>query len=71
MTQKKNSKILCPYTERPMPECYCVDMNSSKVQFVLEYCHGPFHACRLYQAMVAGQTKVPRRTTGIGEQGNQ
>lgn len=45
----------CPLLRSPREECYCMDMNSNKVQFALRYCSGAYEECRIYRAIVGRQ----------------
>lgn len=39
---------LCPYFSSPFPNCYCVNMTSLDIPFVLKYCHGAQSNCKIY-----------------------
>jgi len=45
-------KNLCPLIKKPKKDCYCMNMNSNKVQLALRFCAGAFEECRIYQAAV-------------------
>jgi hypothetical protein len=40
---------LCPYFTRPFPDCYCTDITSLKIPFVLRYCNGNQLTCDIYR----------------------
>lgn len=49
MSSDVPTKQLCPYFTSPFPDCYCVEMTSLKIPFVLKYCNGDQFACEIYQ----------------------
>jgi hypothetical protein len=50
-----NHDRLCPRIGTPRHDCYCLDMNSGKIQFALHYCMGDFERCRIYQSLLTEQ----------------
>ena len=51
--------IVCPFTRQPDKECYCVNINSSKVFYVIEYCGGQFLKCPIYKKLVSKDVIEP------------
>lgn len=64
-TQDIQPHPLCPLLGTPQKNCYCVEMNSNKVQFALRFCGGAFQECRIFQSYLA-----ERGTPGSGRAGN-
>ncbi len=52
LRQEKNPdhrlENLCPLVDKLLEDCYCTEMDSSKIQNVVAYCCGNFKACRKY-----------------------
>ena len=55
---------LCPRVAAPRNDCYCLDMNSGKIQFALQYCMGEFEKCRIYQSLLREQRSAETGGTG-------
>lgn len=62
--QDTTRQPLCPLLGSPLKDCYCVEMNSNKVQFALRFCGGAFQDCRIFQSYLA-----ERGTPGSGRAG--
>ena len=40
--------IHCVFISEPFPECYCMNINSTKIPKVLKYCAGDYTLCSIY-----------------------
>ena len=50
---KESEKLsICPFIRKPDKDCYCVNINSSKVISVLDYCGGAFKKCHIYKRLM-------------------
>jgi hypothetical protein len=38
----------CIFICNPFPECYCMNITSSKIPKILAYCTGDFNLCGIY-----------------------
>lgn len=47
---------ICPFVKAPLPECYCVKMDSIKISSASYYCMGHPSACELFRLAVAGKS---------------
>lgn len=36
---------LCLYVKSPSPDCYCINMNSAKIELAVRFCMGDFRKC--------------------------
>jgi hypothetical protein len=43
----------CPLINHPEPECFIEDLNSESIAFALQYCHGNFKECPIYQKFIS------------------
>jgi hypothetical protein len=41
--------LYCPLIKDPAPDCYCVEMNNSKINLVMRYCSGDYKQCDIYK----------------------
>ena len=39
----------CIFLGRPLPDCHCVQMNSSKIPLASYYCQNNFLECRIFK----------------------
>ena len=40
---------LCPILDNREPDCFCADMNSLTIPYIVKYCLHHFRACSIYQ----------------------
>jgi hypothetical protein len=40
---------VCPILDNPEPDCFCADMNSLTIPYIVKYCLRHFRACSIYQ----------------------
>jgi hypothetical protein len=52
----KSQRVFCPFIKDPHQECYCLDINSSKVNLVAKFCSGDYEECDIYNRIL--QKKV-------------
>jgi len=57
--QKKQKKNLCPFVRSPGPDCYCRDMNSSKISMAVYFCQNHYDHCEIYKRMTRREQKKP------------
>lgn len=43
-----SAEHLCPYFRTPFPDCYCFNLTSLQIPFVLKYCNGNHSSCDIY-----------------------
>lgn len=49
----KNKYEVCPVSQYPSNDCYCVGMNSHKIAMAVEICIGNYSNCSIYLAFCA------------------
>ena len=49
-----NGDKTCPILDNPEPDCYCFNMTSQKIPFIVKYCLRYFRACDIYQRVQKG-----------------
>ena len=49
----------CPWIRRPLPQCYCYDVTSSRIEAMIRFCGGNYRQCDIFK-MISRET----RTTG-------
>jgi hypothetical protein len=40
---------ICPILDNQEPDCFCADMNSLTIPYIVKYCLRHFRACSIYQ----------------------
>jgi hypothetical protein len=45
----ENGGEICPILDKPEPDCFCGDMNSLTIPYIVKYCLRHFRACSIYQ----------------------
>lgn len=48
----ENKGEICPILDSPEPDCFCGDMNSLTIPYVVKYCLRHFRACSIYQRIL-------------------
>jgi hypothetical protein len=54
---KKQKKNLCPFVRSPSLDCYCRDMNSSKISMAIHFCQNHYVQCPIYKRMIRPKTR--------------
>ncbi|MGD8953268.1 MAG: hypothetical protein PVI45_02745, partial [Desulfobacterales bacterium] len=44
-----NGENICPILDNPELDCFCADMNSLTIPYMVKYCLRHFRACSIYQ----------------------
>lgn len=57
-------RALCPFIDDPHPDCYCVDMDSLKINLLLRYCRVNYEQCEVFQKVL--QERGPWQRPGQG-----
>jgi len=47
--QNTSADQFCPYIEKPLPECHCVEMDGRKTTLAMRFCLKDFKSCRIYR----------------------
>ena len=50
--EDKFKGAFCPFIKDPHEECYCLDINSSKVNLVTTFCYGNYEECDIYNRIL-------------------
>ena len=53
----EDKKELCPVLKFPYGHCYCLNMNSQKIEKVIQFCAGDYFLCEVYKKKLV-QEKV-------------
>jgi len=56
---KEQKRNLCPLVRSPGPDCYCRDMNSSKISMAVYFCQNHYAHCEIYKSMARQQKNKP------------
>jgi len=48
----KSKGEYCPFVKDPHQECYCLDIDSSKVNLVTRFCSGNYEECDIYNRIL-------------------
>ena len=48
----ENGGEICPILDSPEPNCFCGDMNSLTIPYVVKYCLRHFRACSVYHRVL-------------------
>ncbi len=51
---KKHEIPICPFVQDPHNDCYCINMNSRKIFFTVQYCGNHFKNCNIYNLLKGG-----------------
>ncbi len=49
ITKQAVFKNLCPFVTETFDDCYCVSMDSRKIEAAIYYCGGNFEKCETYK----------------------
>jgi hypothetical protein len=45
-------RIYCPFIKDPHPDCYCLEINNSKINLVMRFCSGDYEQCDIYKRIL-------------------
>ena len=55
--EKDNSTgIYCPLIKDPHPDCYCLDLNNSKINLAIRFCTKNYEQCDIYNRVVQNRS---------------
>jgi hypothetical protein len=58
--QNTSTDAFCPYIKKPVPECYCVEMNGNKLNLAMRFCLNDFKNCRIHHRIYLREARAPR-----------
>jgi len=54
---KNRKKKSCPFIRSPSKDCYCIDMNSTKISMAIYYCRNRYEECDIYKRITRSKRK--------------